>query len=214
MQHAINPGAEWTGEFGDAYQERNASNWQSVKNRARLFETIFETMEKECKAFPASIIDVGGGAGDNLRAIDMIYARSKTPVKLMSCDPNETARKAMRDIATAVPGDLSALPYNDESADMVFTSGVLVHVPPEDLLPAMKEICRVTKRWILSIEYFNPTPQEVVYRGSGGMLWRRDFGEAWLDLYPNLKIVGTGFAWKRTSGLDNVTWFLFEKPQG
>lgn len=221
MQHDIDieigalpvPIKEWTGDFGDAYQSRNASNWPAIKNRARLFENIFEAMEKGCGgAFPASIIEVGGGAGDNLRAIDLIYARSKMEVNLKSCDPNEAARQAMKDVADAIPGTIDDLPYNNGAADLVFTSGVLIHVPPEELQRAMEEILRVSKRWILSIEYFNPTPQEVPYRGSAGMLWRRDFGEAWLDLYPGLKIVGNGFAWKRTSGLDNVFWWLFEKP--
>lgn len=218
MQHVIKtelsgPVGEWSGEFGDAYQVRNASSWPSIKNRARLFETVFETMEKKCNgAFPSSILEVGGGAGDNLRAIDMIYERSKMPIKLLSCDPHEGAREAMADIAEVKAGIIEELPYSDDAADMVFTSGVLVHVPPEKLTRAMSEVLRVSRRWILSVEYFNPTPQEVPYRGNTGMLWRRDFGEAWLDLAPALKIVGNGFAWKRTTGLDNVSWWLFEKP--
>lgn len=208
------PVERWSGPFGNEYQQRNASSWPSIKNRARLFEGIFEAMEKKCNgAFPASIIEVGAGAGDNLRAIDMIYDRSKMPIRLMGCDPHEGARTAMADVAEVMPGEIAELPYSDDAADMVFTSGVLVHIPPAELIRAMSEVLRVSRRWILSIEYFNPTPQEVPYRGNSGMLWRRDFGESWLDLYPGLKIVGNGFAWKRTTGLDNVFWWLFEKPQ-
>jgi pseudaminic acid biosynthesis-associated methylase len=210
---------EWTGRFGLEYQIRNASSWPSIKNRARLFGDIFQAMENANKAnpspqpFPASVIEVGGGCGDNLRAIDMIYERSRQPVKLMSCDPNETARKWMADVATVQPGDLSALPYTDNAADMVFTSGVLIHVPPSDLPRALSEIYRVSKRWILSIEYYNNVPEEIEYRGRSGMLWRRDWGEAWLEQFPILKPVAVGFAWKRITGLDNVTFFLFEKPE-
>lgn len=205
--------AHWEQKFGDDYQSRNKSNWTSIKNRSRLFGNIFESMEKACKAFPSSIIEVGGGAGDNLRAIDMIYERSQSPIKLMSCDPNEMARKAMQDVATAIPGDLSALPYNDGAADLVFTSGVLIHVPPSELPRAMSEIHRVSKRWILSIEYYNNVPEEIPYRGRPGMLWRRDWGEAWLQQFPSLKVIGNGFCWKRTTGLDNLHWVLLEREQ-
>ena len=208
------PLKEWCGDFGTEYhQVRNASNWQSIKNRARLFGDVFQAMETHCKAFPTSVIEVGGGAGDNLRAIDMVYERSRQPIKLMSCDPNEAARKAMADVATVLPGDLSQLPYSDDAADMVFTSGVLIHVPPADLSRAMAEIHRVAKRWVLSIEYFNHVPEEVTYRGHTGMLWRRDWGETWLAQFPTLKHIGNGFAWKRTSGLDNLHWVLFELEQ-
>lgn len=207
----------WAGEFGNQYQDRNSTSWKSVKNRARMFGDIFESMEKanradpKPKAFPESVIEVGGGCGDNLRAIDMIYERSRTPIKLMSCDPNEAARKAMADVASVMPGDLSSLPYQDDSADLVFTSGVLIHVPPDRLEKAMAEIHRVARRWVLSIEYYNVTPEEVSYRGRDGMMWRRDWGEEWMTKYPDLKLLGYGFCWKRFTGLDNVTWFLFEK---
>lgn len=202
---------KWAGTFGQDYQSRNSSSWTSIKNRCRLFGDIFQCMETHCKSFPTSIIEVGGGCGDNLRAIDMIYERSRQPIKLMSCDPNETARKAMADVATVMPGDLSALPYADEAADLVFTSGVLIHVSPVDLDRALSEIHRISKRWVLSIEYYNNVPEEIQYRGQSGMMWRRDWGEAWLSKFPDLKPIGIGFAWKRTSGLDNLTWVLLDK---
>lgn len=215
----LHPTEKWGNSFGTDYQNRNASNWPSIKNRSRLFGDVLMAMESANKAnpspapFPTSVIEVGGGAGDNLRAIDMIYERSRAPIKLMSCDPHDMARKAMADVASAVPGTLAALPFGDGAADLVFTSGVLIHVPPPELDRALSEIHRVSKRWILSIEYFNPTPDEVPYRGQAGMLWRRDWGEAWMAKFPDLKPIGIGFAWKRLTGLDNLTWFLFEKPQ-
>ena len=221
LKKKSSPIQEWSGDFGTAYHtDRNASNWESIKNRSRLFGDIFQAMENANKAnpspqpFPASVIEVGGGCGDNLRAIDMIYERSRQPIKLMSCDPNEAARKAMADVATVLPGDLSQLPYADDAADMVFTSGVLIHVPPADLPRALSEIHRVSKRWVLSIEYFNHVPEEIQYRGQSGMLWRRDWGEAWLAQFPTLKPIGYGFCWKRMTGLDNVHWLLLEIPQG
>src|SRR5258707_31999 len=152
---------EWSGSFGDDYQIRNASNWNSIKNRSRLFGDILNCMENNCKTFPTSILEVGAGAGDNLRAIDMIYERTRTPIKLMSCDTNKQACEQLSDISITMNGNLKSLPYDNEIADLVFTSGVLIHIPPNDLDKALSEIHRISKRWILSIEYFNNTPEEL-----------------------------------------------------
>jgi pseudaminic acid biosynthesis-associated methylase len=202
----------WSGAFGDAYQVRNASNWKSIKNRTRLFENVFEAMEKNQPGqYPSSILEVGAGVGDNLRAIDTIYERGRIPVKLFAIEPHEAARDCVRDVAEVMPGEIADLPYNDASVDLVFTSGVLIHTQPDELHRAMQEVHRVAKRWVLCIEYFNPTPDEVEYRGQKGMLFRRDWGSEWLDRFPDLKSIGYGFMWKRVTGLDNVTWWLFEK---
>ena len=63
------PVKEWSSDFGTDYQARNASSWQSTKNRSRLFGDIFQAMENankadpKPKAFPESVIEVGGGCG-------------------------------------------------------------------------------------------------------------------------------------------------------
>ena len=66
-------------------------------------------------------------------------------------------------------------------------------------------------RFIVCIEYFSDTPEEVTYRGHSEKLFKRDFGEYWLDLFPEMKTLKYGFIWKRLSGLDNLTWWVFQK---
>ena len=51
----------------------------------------------------------------------------------------------------------------------------------------------------------------IPYRGQEGLLFKRDFGGLWLDSFPSLRTVAYGFAWKRVTGVDNLTWWLFEK---
>ena len=36
-------------------------------------------------------------------------------------------------------------------------------------------------------------------------------GGFWLDHLPGLRVIAYGFSWKRLTGLDNLTWWLFEK---
>ena len=104
------------------------------------------------------------------------------------------------------------LPLDDGAVDLAFTSGVLIHVPPDDLETAYGEIHRVATRYILCVEYFSPTPVEIPYRGHEGLLFKRDFGGMWLDLFPGLETVANGFFWRRTTGLDDINWWLFRKP--
>jgi hypothetical protein len=106
-----------------------------------------------------------------------------------------------------------AIPLPDKAIDMVFTSGVLIHIHPDNLLVTCAEIHRVSRRYIACIEYFSDKPEETTYRGNSDVLFKRDFGGYWADNFPDLRLLGYGFAWKRYSGLDNLTWWLFEKDR-
>ena len=94
---------------------------------------------------------------------------------------------------------------------MAFTSGVLIHIHPDDLLDSMGEIHRVAKRYVVCIEYFSDKPEMIPYRGHDDRLFKRDFGSYYLDNFPDLSVVDYGFSWKRLTGLDNLTWWVFEK---
>jgi spore coat polysaccharide biosynthesis protein SpsF len=99
----------------------------------------------------------------------------------------------------------------DGAVDLAFTSGVLIHIHPDQLLASCREIHRVARRYIVCSEYFADTPQEVPYRGNRDALFKRDFGGFYLDNFPDLALVDYGFAWKRSTGLDNPTWWVFAK---
>jgi hypothetical protein len=69
----------------------------------------------------------------------------------------------------------------------------------------------VSRQYLLAIEYFSVKPESIEYRGQSGLLWKRDFGGAYLDLFPDLVTIDVGFLWRRTSGCDDATWWLFRK---
>lgn len=197
----------WRGSFGDAYAERNPCIARTVQGRYALFREMLAG-----DATTASAAEIGAGAGANLLALRALLGLS---VRLVAVEPNATAREALKKNASldveAVDGTAERIPLPDESVDLAFTSGVLIHVPPELLSAAMSEIFRISRRYIGCIEYFNPELEERPYRGRGGALWRADYGSLYLDRFPELVSVRYGFAWKRATGLDNVTWHLLEK---
>ena len=103
------------------------------------------------------------------------------------------------------------LGWEDGHMDLVFTSGVLIHVPPDKLEASLREIHRVSSRYVICGEYFAPSEEMIPYRGHDNAMWRRDYGSLFMDTCPDLHPIGTLFAWKRTTGLDNLTFWIFEK---
>ncbi len=200
---------EWRGPFGENYTERNPVTEGSLRQRTRALACILDRLPG---AELGSILEVGANIGLNLRALARL-----TGAELYAVEPNARAREMLVKggvvpAERALEGAAGDLPFPDGAMDLVFTAGVLIHIPDAALEQAYREIHRVARRYILSMEYFSPTPVSIPYHGHHDMLFKRDFGSMWLDLFPNLQYLGDGFFWKRTTGLDNVNWWLFCKP--
>jgi len=199
----------WTGDFGDAYVARNQPDETVLQQRARTFGRILDRLGN---AQPGSILEAGCNLGLNLRAL-----RRVSRAELVGVEPNATARARL--LADGVlpadrvlEGTLARLPVADGAVDLAFTCGVLIHVHPDDLAQACRELHRVARRHLLCIEYFAQKPEAIPYRGHEDLLFKRDFGGFWLDEFPALEVVDVGFLWKRTTGWDDATWWLFRKP--
>jgi len=76
--------------------------------------------------------------------------------------------------------------FADASIDLVFTAGVLIHVPPEQLERAQREVHRVSRKYILAVEYFSARPEAVEYRGHAGM---RRYWESFQDVMEEIRFV-------------------------
>ena len=63
------------------------------------------------------------------------------------------------------------------------------------------------------MEYYNPTPVEISYRGHSGKLFKRDFAGEMLDRFLDLQLLDYGFCYSRDYNFlyGNATWFLLEK---
>lgn len=185
----------WKGKFGDQYTERNADQ----KGREIMFLRILESLP----VLPESILEVGSNRGLNLDVLSTLL-----DARLIGLEPNEFARNQNQH--ETIDATAQFIPCFDNSMDMVFTCGVLIHIPPDELKKACDEIYRVASRYIVCIEYFSDKLEEIEYRGQKGLLWKQDFGSFWMDNYP-LKLLDYGFFWKRTTGLDNLTYWIFMK---
>jgi pseudaminic acid biosynthesis-associated methylase len=201
----------WTGEFGEKYIERNSLEDWKIPYGMEAFRRMLGGVSFE------SILEVGSNVGLNLHFISNI---TEGRTKLYAVEPNKKAFEMLISsqnglkLEKAFNCDAFKIPLADESIDLVFTAGVLIHIHPNDLLKAMSEIVRVSKRYVLCMEYFSHQPEEILYRGQKGLLFKRDFGSFYLDNFPQLKCLNYGFLWKKEFPIfDDMTWWLFEKIQ-
>lgn len=205
----------WTEEFGDEYHERNAITPELLEARQKMWFNHLLTIWNCTNCIPNSICEIGAGNGINMLALKKCIDDMKMPYELYAIEPNETARKMIKDHHQPSIGVYDAqLPditiFNPGTFGLVFTSGVLIHIPRNDLLASMRTIYDLSSRFIICIEYFASEEREVNYRGHDGALWADDYGSKWLDNFP-LRCFGFGFLWKRMTGLDNMTFWIFEK---
>lgn len=206
---------QWMGEFGDDYTDRNASDDVNITQREAFFAQLFSTLPVNPLDMPKSVLEIGANIGSNLKAIDNLYKNHDQNIQLFGLEPNKKANKILKTQGirnfTNVQGAAQSIAALDSSFDIVFTCGVLIHIHPDTLYEAMSEIYRVSKKYIICAEYFSPEPRSRKYRGQDGLLWTRDFGEEWLKNFKGLRCTGYGFAWKRMTGMDNITWWNFQK---
>jgi len=83
----------------------------------------------------------------------------------------------------------SILSYeSNERHDLVFSKGVLIHINPDELERVYKKFYDMSKKYILIVEYYNPTPIEINYRGHSRKLFKRDFTGELIKLYQEFRL--------------------------
>jgi pseudaminic acid biosynthesis-associated methylase len=200
-QPPIVPEDLWSGEFGDAYVERNAR----LDERRTAFWSELVTGSDI-----ASVLEVGCGQGGNLRPLGLLLE----PRAVWGIDVNERALAKARSNApetNVVYGSARALPFRDRAFDLVFTMGVLIHQPDDALAAVMDEMVRCSDRFVLAGEYHAAATTEVPYHGVRGALFKRDYGRLFRERHPSLELRREGFL-DVEEGFDRVTYQLFERP--
>lgn len=199
--------AFWHGEFGDEYANRNVGEKWIASNTA-LFAQILKQTQKV-----SSLIEFGSNIGLNLQALNHLLPEAD--LAAIEINPAAVEKLKALDLTT-----LKAL-YNesiltfsaDKSWDLTLIKGVLIHINPEELGQVYERLYQYSNRYICIVEYYNPTPVEVSYRGHEGRLFKRDFAGEMLDRFKDLELVDYGFVYHRDNHFpqDDCTWFLLKK---
>jgi len=181
----------WKGKFGKYYTLRNPLD---TKEMDRLYlENYGITRTQLNKEFlgnlsPATkVLEVGANVGTQL-----IFLQKMGFKNLYGIEINRKAIEISKSIAKnidIIQAFASDLPFKNNYFDLVFTSGVLIHIAPSNIKKAIGEIHRVSKKYIWGFEYYAANYTEVLYRGNKNMLWKANFCQMYLDRFPNLKLV-------------------------
>ena len=90
------------------------------------------------------------------------------------------------------------------------TVAVLIHMSLENLPRALDELYRVSRRYILTHEYFAEEETDIPWRGRTGLLFKRNFLRHWQVRYPDLKFIEIGYLTEE-AGFDRLTFWMLEK---
>lgn len=194
----------WAGAFGDEYCDRNRDNELVGGNLARFAQTF-----RAAGGFE-SVLECGANVGLNLIALHQLFPSAK----LAAIEINEKAVAALRELGFVDVTHASLLDHvPSRTYDIVFTSGVLIHIAPEGLPKVYDLMYKASARWVAIAEYYDPKPVEIPYRGHAQRMYKRDFAGEILDRFPDLRLVDYGFTYHRDPSYkhDDLTWFLMEK---
>lgn len=203
---------QWTGDFGRDYTDRNILSLtkleRAYKDRYGVTRIEMNRMFLGKLNRSIRILEVGSNIGNQLICLQKLGFKN-----LYGIEPQDYAIEFSRKSAIGINimrGNIFDIPFKDEYFDLVFTSGVLIHISPQDIHKAMKEIYRCARRYIWGFEYFSERYTRVVYRGQKKLLWKADFLELYRRLFKDLKLVKINkFKYLDSDNIDSM--FLLKK---
>lgn len=183
--------SEWTGDFGRDYTDRNP---RTVDELDALYRAQFGVTRRALNAeflgdLPrdASILEVGANVGVQLLALSEMGFGRLHGIEIQRYAVAK-ARRALPQ-SRLVQASAFALPFGAGAFDMTYTSGVLIHLAPTDLVQALDEIHRTSRRYIWGWEYDAEMHVEIPYRGRGALMWKGPFARMYLERFPDLTLV-------------------------
>ena len=202
----------WSGDFGKEYTDRNTFTPDEVddlyiKNygisRTQLNSEFLDNLELN------RILEVGCNVGNQLHVLKKIGYSDLWGIELQDYAV-EVARKRTSGF-NIVKGTAFDIPFKDNFFDLVFTSGVLIHISPDDIDKVLDEMYRCTNKYIWGFEYYNPDGYHTVtYRGNDNLLWKTNFSKLFLDRFSDFKLVHTKIV-KYTNNDNLDLMYLLEK---
>ena len=182
---------KWTAGFGRDYTKRN--NF-SVAGLDKLYKKRYGVTRSEMNlgflgklSRDIRILEVGANIGNQLLALQKLGFSDLWGVEPLLYAV-EIGKKRLLD-ANLIKGSIFEIPFKENFFDLVFTSGVLIHIQPDHLIKGLKEIYRCSRRYIWGFEYFSEKQEKINYRGNKNLLWKANYPEIYLENFPNLKLI-------------------------
>lgn len=202
----------WSKDFGNEYSERNNLNQEGLDKlyldyfgitRTGLNNKFLSDLNKDMR-----ILEVGCNTGMQLINLKELGFKNLFGIDLSKAGL-KTAKENLPE-ASLIEASALDIPFKDEYFDLAFTSGVLIHIHPDNVSKAIDEIYRLSNKYIWGYEYFSEKCEEIEYRGHKNRLWKNDFMKIFLERHPDLKVVREKkLKYKESENVDHM--FLLKK---
>jgi len=162
-------------ELWDKYTDENIKNIQNEISKFIYFISIALGAKKIC--------ETGCNVGNNLSSFPENF-------EVHGIDMN---KQALEQASKKFPNfkfkqeNIKKISFPDSFFDLVFTRGVLIHIAKEEVDDIMKELLRISKRWIFNLEYFGEDGKMIKWKRGENRLWYRNMAERWKNF--NVKII-------------------------
>jgi pseudaminic acid biosynthesis-associated methylase len=171
------PEQMWVGEYGERWTQRNNMGVEEINSlyrnrfgisRLELLDRFFGELDRDIR-----ILEVGANIGTQLLCFHKLGFENLYGIDIQR-EAIERAHQE-RPILDIIEGNVLNIPFKDEFFDLVFTSGVLIHIPEQELDRAMDEIVRCSSEYIFGHEYYSDEYTEIAHHGYDGVLWKTDY---------------------------------------
>jgi pseudaminic acid biosynthesis-associated methylase len=203
---------KWGGSFGKEYTLRNPYTFEDTENlflklygikRTEMNSTFIGDLERSIK-----VLEVGCNVGGQLIVLQKMGFTDLYGIELQE-NAVQFSKSITKDI-NIIKGSAFDIPFKDNYFDLVYTSGVLIHIAPEDIIEVIRGIYRTTRKYIWGFEYFAEDYTEIPYRGERNLLWKANFAKMYLDNFRDLTLLKEiKFKYLRNDNADQM--FLLEK---
>ncbi len=157
---------EYDTDFWNKYTDKNESNYH--QEYAKFIRDLATSLKAN------SVLEVGCNSGNDLKEFSENF-------EVYGLDLNEHALDIARQKLPSFKFKKSSIlnmPFEDSSIDFVFTHYLLNYIPEQEMEKAIKELFRVSRKYILTCELFdeNESPLEGDTKG-----WKRNVYKRWLN---------------------------------
>jgi pseudaminic acid biosynthesis-associated methylase len=204
----------WAGQFGQEYTDRNAHTLEEMDllykkqfgvTRTEMNSRFLDNLEKNLR-----VLEVGSNIGNQLLRLQEVGFGNLYGIELQSYAV-ELSKSRTKDI-NIIQGSAFDIPFKDGFFDLVFTSGLLIHIDPGDITTVLDEIYRCTRQYIWCYECYAAVYTQVEYRGHADLLWKTNFCKLFLDRFRNLRLIKEEHF--KYSNSDNVDTMFFLAKDG
>ncbi|MFZ5987158.1 MAG: pseudaminic acid biosynthesis-associated methylase [Bacillota bacterium] len=182
----------WSSEFGKDYTDRCTLGTEELNSlykneygisRLEMNNRFLSGLGLENKR----VLEVGCNVGNQLVQLQQMGFENLYGIELQAYAVEKA--KGLTKGINIIQGMGDDIPFKDGFFDMIFTSGVLIHISPEKIDKVIEEIYRCTREYIWGFEYYADEYIEVSYRGNKDLLWKTNYCKLYLDKFSDLELV-------------------------